>query len=104
MAIGLIFEPSYFGNSLYQIGLFFAAVVVSAVLAKTVYYMIKNYAKAGIEKSKTKADDVLLKVIEQPLVFFLLVMGAAIVAEANKEIDSRSLILTIPLKCFLQFV
>jgi len=78
MMLEWLFDPKYFGNSLYQIGLFFLAVVLSAVLAKTVYYLLKNYARANAAKSKTKVDDILLNVVEKPLVFFLLIIGASI--------------------------
>lgn len=73
-----LFEANYFGNSLYQIGLFFLVIVLFTVLGRTAYYLFKKYARAAAEKSKSKLDDILLQVIEKPLIFFLIIIGISI--------------------------
>jgi len=73
-----IFLQQYFGNSLYQVGLFFAAVILTVVLGKTVYYIIKTRAREAAKNSKTRVDDVLIKTVEKPLVFFLIIIGLGI--------------------------
>jgi MscS family membrane protein len=69
------FAQSYFGNSLFQVSLFFAAIVASLVVGKIVYYGMKKYLEANAEKSKTRADDFFVKVVQKPLIFFLLIVG-----------------------------
>ena len=73
-----LFNPNYFGNSLYQIGLFFLVIVLFAVLGRTAYYLFKKYARATAEKSKSKLDDLIIHVIEKPLIFFLIVIGISV--------------------------
>ena len=70
-----IFEASYFGNTIFQVGLFFAAVMLSVVIGKIIYYAIKSRARAFSEKSKSKIDDVLIHTLEKPLFFFLVLLG-----------------------------
>jgi len=78
----MLFEPNYFGNSLFQVALFLAAIVLSVVLGKVVYYMMKTYALARVEKSKSKVDDVLFGSMQKPVVFFLIVVGLGIGMQA----------------------
>jgi len=73
-----LFEPNYFGNSLYQVALFFVAIVTAFVLGKVVYYFFKTKARVAAEKSKSKIDDLLIGSIEKPLIFFLIVAGIGI--------------------------
>ncbi len=70
-----LFAQNYFGNSLYQIALFFASIVLSVVLGKIVYYLVKTRARQAAKKSKSKVDDLLLHTIEKPLIFFLIIIG-----------------------------
>lgn len=70
-----LFAQNYFGNSLYQIALFFASIVLSVVAGKIVYYLIKTRARQVAKKSKSKVDDLLLHTIEKPLILFLIIIG-----------------------------
>ena len=72
------FTQQYFGNSLYQIALFFVAVILSVVIGKIVYYVIKTRAKIAAEKSKTRADDLIIQTVEKPLIFFLIIIGVGL--------------------------
>lgn len=73
-----LFTQQYFGNSLYQVALFFAAVVASVIIGKIVYYLIKTRARVAAEKSKSRADDLIIETVEKPLVFFLIIIGLGI--------------------------
>jgi len=91
-----LFEANYFGNSLYQIGLFFAAIVLSVVIGKTVYYLIKTKARQAAKKSKTRIDDLLLQTVEKPLIFFLIIIGLGFGARfLSIPVELLSLVQTI---------
>ncbi len=70
-----LFAPNYWGNSLYQVILFFACIVLSVIIGKVIYYMIKARARQITKKSKSKIDDLFLHTIEKPLIFFLIIIG-----------------------------
>ncbi len=72
------FDPNYFGNSLYQVSLFFVALVASVVLGKVVYYAVRKYAESRVEKSKSKVDDLLIGSLQKPIVFFLILVGVSV--------------------------
>ncbi len=70
-----LLEPNYWGNSLLQVILFFACIVLSVIIGKVIYYMIKTRARQVTKKSKSKIDDLFLHTIEKPLIFFLIIIG-----------------------------
>ncbi len=67
--------PNYFGNSLAQIILFFGIIVLSVIVGKVIYYIIKTRARQVTKKSESKIDDLLLHTIEKPLIFCLIMIG-----------------------------
>ncbi len=70
--------PNYWENSLAQIILFFACIVLSVIIGKVIYYMIKTRAREVTKKSESKIDDLFLHTIEKPLIFFLIMIGIGI--------------------------
>ena len=65
----------YFGNTILQYLLFFLSIVIGIVLGKICYYLFQIKLKKYAEKSKTKLDDYLLDVLEEPLVLLVVTAG-----------------------------
>ena len=64
-----------FNNSIGQYLLFFGAIIVSIVLGRIVYYFFRTYLRKMTQKSKTKFDDYLIDIIEEPLVLLIVTGG-----------------------------
>jgi MscS family membrane protein len=47
----------------------------TVIIAKIAYYIIKKYVQALTAKTQTDLDDLLLKSLEKPFVFFILIIG-----------------------------
>ena len=74
MAIDAL-NAMYLGNRLLDYFIFLAIVGFSIVLGKVVYYVTKNILKGWAEKSETKVDDILVEVLDHPLVFLIFIIG-----------------------------
>ncbi len=64
-----------FGNTLLQYSEAFLALMATVILAKVLYYIIKKYVQALVEKTETDLDDLLLKALETPFLLFVLILG-----------------------------
>ncbi len=73
-----ILTQAYFGNTLFQYLLFFIAVAVFALAGKAVSYIVKTYCRRITAKSRFKLDDLLLDLVEQPIVFAMIILGLVI--------------------------
>ena len=73
---GLDFLGSvFFGNTLMQYGQSLLIVLASVVLAKAAYYVIKKYVYMLTAKTETKLDDILVEVMEKPLLALIIILG-----------------------------
>ena len=52
-----------------------ATILVTIVLAKLIYWVLRNIIKKITEKTKTTLDDILLESLQQPIVFGMAVFG-----------------------------
>ncbi len=68
-------DQVYFGNKIWQFLLFFAILIFSIILGKIFYYISKTKLRKLAEKSKTKMDDILIDILEEPLVLFIVTCG-----------------------------
>ena len=73
-----LLAQTYFGNTLLQIALFFITAGISIIVGKIVKYMIDKYGKKLTAKSKSPIDDVILEIIEKPVVIIVFIMGIVI--------------------------
>lgn len=64
-----------FNNSVGQYLLFFAAIILSMVIGKIVNYFFKTHLRKLAQKSKTKFDDYLIDIIEEPFVLLIVTAG-----------------------------
>ena len=65
----------YFGNTLLDYLIFLVIICFSLIIGKIVYYVISNILKRWAAKSETKLDDILLEVLDHPLIFLIFILG-----------------------------
>lgn len=68
-------ENEYFGNPLKDWAIALALILASIVVGKAVYWVFKNVFRRITAKTKTKFDDIVLDMIEEPLVVIVTVIG-----------------------------
>lgn len=73
--LNAIFESIFFGNTVWQYLLFFGCLIASIVVGKIVYFIFKNFLRKIAGKSKTKFDDYLIDIVEEPLVLLIVTLG-----------------------------
>lgn len=71
----LALEATYLGNTVFQYLIFFAIIIGSIVVGRIIYYISKKILRVKAEKTKNKLDDVIIDVIEKPLVFLIFIIG-----------------------------
>ncbi len=75
MLVQEILALQYFGNSVRQYLLFFLLIFGSLALGKLVYLIFKNVLKGLTAKTKSEFDDLLIRILEKPAVFAILILG-----------------------------
>jgi MscS family membrane protein len=70
-------DSTIFGNTLMQYGQSLFIILASVILAKAVYYVIKKYVYLLTAKTETKLDDILVEVLEMPLIALIVIMGVS---------------------------
>ncbi|MBK8807604.1 MAG: mechanosensitive ion channel family protein [Bacteroidales bacterium] len=71
----IIFSNEYFGNSLLDWLISLAYVVGAIVLGKILYWFSNKILKGLTKKSKTSLDDIIIDLIEEPVVFAVILSG-----------------------------
>lgn len=75
LELGFLTDTVYLGNTLLQYIIFVSIVLASFILGKTIYYLFKNHVTRFTQKTATRIDDILLKIMQGPLVLALVVVG-----------------------------
>jgi len=70
-----IFQESYFNNTLLTWLTSFAIIVLSVILGRVAYWVFSKVIRGVTSRTKSKLDDILVKMVEQPVVFFLAAAG-----------------------------
>jgi MscS family membrane protein len=70
-----ILTKTYYGNTLGAYMLSFVLIIASLVLARVVYWVIGNVVKKFTRKTKNRLDDILVDMLEEPVVFGVVIMG-----------------------------
>lgn len=73
-----ILEATFYGNSIYAWMRAFAIIVAALIVGKTVYWIFQNVARKLTAKTETRLDDIILDMIEEPIVVILTVFGVGI--------------------------
>ncbi len=71
-------ETTFYGNDVIAWLKALAIIVASAMVGKTVYWMFRNVVRRLTAKTKTKLDDLIIDMIEEPIVVILTVLGFVI--------------------------
>ncbi|MFH1588165.1 MAG: mechanosensitive ion channel family protein [Candidatus Diapherotrites archaeon] len=74
-SVNTMFPGTYFGSTVEQYIIFFGILILFALLGKIVYYLMKNHMRKLTEKTKTELDDILIDIIEEPLVLLIVIIG-----------------------------
>lgn len=65
----------FFGNTLLQYAFFFSFVIGAIVAGKIISYISKTILKALSKKTKSVIDDILIEIIEGPLILVVVIIG-----------------------------
>lgn len=65
----------FYGNSFLNWGICISGIIGSIIAGKIIYLISTNYLKKAAAKTKTQLDDILIDMIEEPLVIFLSLLG-----------------------------
>lgn len=69
------FEKLFYGNTILDWLFALFIIVGSVIVGRSLYWLIKNYARRLTTKSKTKFDNIVIDMIEEPLVFAIILAG-----------------------------
>jgi len=70
-----MFTKDYYGNTLAQWALAALVIVGALVIGKILYWVIGRTIKRLATKTKTRLDDILIDMCEEPLVFAVVIVG-----------------------------
>lgn len=70
-----ILEKSFYDNTLVDWLLALGIIVASVLIAKTVFWLMKNIVRKATEKTSYRFDSMLVDILEEPLVFSIILFG-----------------------------
>jgi len=73
--INEIINYTFWGNNLGQYLIFFGCILAGIILGKIFYFISKHKIRKLTRKSKTKLDDYLIDIIEEPIVLLIVTGG-----------------------------
>ena len=68
-------ETEYYGNDIQQWGISLLIILGAVIIGKLLYWFFGNVLKKLTKKTKTKLDDILIDMLEEPLVFAFSIGG-----------------------------
>lgn len=69
------FSQAYFGNTLTQYIIFFGILLAAVLLSRTIYWLFQHTIKRLTKKTRTRLDDIIIDMIEEPVLVFIILMG-----------------------------
>ena len=69
------FSRTYYGNTMLDWSIAFGIIIITALLAKTFYFVIGKSIKQLTKKTRNEFDDILVDMFEEPVVFALVLGG-----------------------------
>ena len=69
------FAKTFYGNTILDWSIAAVGIILSLVVAKSVYWVFGRFAKRLAAKTKNRFDDILVDMLEEPLVFVLAITG-----------------------------
>ena len=70
-----IFETTFYGNTILAWLIALAIIVGAFLVGKTAYWIFQNVARKVTAKTKTRLDDIILDMVEEPAVVIITVLG-----------------------------
>ena len=77
-----ILSEAYFGNTVLQYIYALLIVLAAVIAAKIAYFIFKKYVHAIARKTENDLDDLLVKALEKPFIFLVLIIGLRLSASA----------------------
>ena len=68
-------SKTFYGNTIEQWLVAFAIMIAAALVGKTLYWLFKNVLRKLTQKTKSNLDDIILDMIEEPIVFAATIFG-----------------------------
>ncbi len=68
-------SKTFYGNTIMQWVTAFAIIIGALVLGKCIYWLIGKTVKRFASKTKTRLDDILVDMLEEPFVFAIIIAG-----------------------------
>ena len=66
---------TYYGNTMQQWLISLALIFAVAIVGKLAYWLVSTVIKALTKKTKSKLDDIIIDMVEEPLVFAMILIG-----------------------------
>ncbi len=85
-----ILEATFYDNTVFQWTRALAIIIAAVLVGKFAYWVFQNVARKLTAKTETKLDDIILDMIEEPIVVILTVMGVGL-AFGTLNIESRGI-------------
>ncbi len=70
-----LLQQTYFGNTLQTWAIAFGIIIISLLLGKMVYWIFSRILRGFTSRTESKIDDIIVDMIEEPMVFFLISFG-----------------------------
>jgi len=74
-SIGEFFDKTFYGNTVLQWLISLGIIIGSIIVGKLLYWFFGNVIKKLTAKTKSKLDDILIDMLEEPIVFALTIIG-----------------------------
>ena len=69
-------ETEYYGNTLLDYAISLGIILGAVIAAKLLYWLSKNVIKKMTKRTKTNLDDIIVDMVEEPVVFGIVLWGA----------------------------
>ena len=75
MDITSLLSQTYFDNTIVSYLIFFLITAGFVIVGKILYYFSKTLLRRFTKKTQTKFDDILVDMVEEPLLIFIVILG-----------------------------
>lgn len=69
------FSKSFYNNTVGEWAISLAIIVGSIIIGKLIFYIISKIVKKFTKRSKAKLDDIIVDMVEEPIVFAIIIAG-----------------------------
>jgi MscS family membrane protein len=73
--MGEFFEKTFYGNTVQEWAIALLIIVGGVIVAKVFYWILKNFVGALTKKTKTRLDDIITDMVEEPVVLAIVLGG-----------------------------